>query len=278
MCPDGKPMRVFIVDDEPPARNRLRELLQDCSKLMSLEVVGEAGNGHEALEKLSNTPADVVLLDIRMPQMNGIEFARHLGRLPRPAMSDNEAHAMTTPAITGQEQFQPKWPPAVIFTTAYDSYAIKAFELHAVDYLLKPIRMKRLLEALGRAREAGAAQTLHELPSEPRKFLSFHERGVVHLVPIGEVLYLRAELKYVTVRTVENEYLLDESLTSLEKEFTSRFIRIHRNCLVAKEAIDGFERGGEDDDDSEGWMVKLKGLKESLAVSRRQQHIIKELT
>lgn len=271
MCAIGHALRVFIVDDEPPARNRLRELLQDCSEELVLEVVGEAGNGHDALDKLRNTPVDVVLLDIRMPQMNGIELARHLNKLPKPVMSTS-----TSP---GQAQYQAKWPPAVIFTTAYDTYAIKAFELHAVDYLLKPIRLKRLLEALTRAREANPVpiEVLQDMQPEARKFLSFHERGSIYLVPIEEVLFLRAELKYVTVRTAEREYLLDESLTSLEKEFPLRFIRIHRNCLVAKEAIAGFERGGEDDAESEGWMVKLKGMQELLAISRRQQHIVKEL-
>lgn len=246
-------LRIFIVDDEPPARNRLRDLLHDCSEQLALEIVGEAGNGQEALDKLMETPVDVVLLDIRMPQMDGIELAQHLNKLFK--------------------------PPVIIFTTAYDAYAIKAFELHAIDYLLKPIRLKRLFDALTRAREAVPVQTevLRELLPEPRKFLSIHERGKIHLVPIEQVLFLRAELKYVTVRTAEHEYLLEESLTALEKEFAARFVRIHRNCLVAKEAIEGFEKGSEEGEGS-GWMVKLKGLDELLAISRRQQHIVKEFS
>ena len=244
-------LRVFIVDDEPPARRRLRDLLQDCNEQLPLDVVGEAGNGQEALDRLMETPADVVLLDIRMPQMDGIELARHLNKLFK--------------------------PPVIIFTTAYDAYAIKAFELHAIDYLLKPIRLKRLFEALTRAREAVPVQTevLRDLLPEPRKFLSIHERGKIHLVPIEQVLFLRAELKYVTVRTAEHEYLIEEPLTALEKEFAARFVRIHRNCLVAKEAIEGFEKGGEEGESS-GWMVKLKGLGEPLPISRRQQHLVKE--
>ena len=244
-------LRVFIVDDEPPARRRLRDLLQDCNEQLPLDVVGEAGNGQEALDRLMETPADVVLLDIRMPQMDGIELARHLNKLFK--------------------------PPVIIFTTAYDAYAIKAFELHAIDYLLKPIRLKRLFEALTRAREAVPVQTevLRDLLPEPRKFLSIHERGKIHLVPIEQVLFLRAELKYVTVRTAEHEYLIEEPLTALEKEFAARFVRIHRNCLVAKEAIEGFEKGGEEGESS-GWMVKLKGLDEPLPISRRQQHLVKE--
>lgn len=253
-------LRVFIVDDEPPARNRLRDLLHDCSEQLALEVVGEAGNGQEALNKLMETPADVVLLDIRMPQMDGIELAQHIQKMPKPVLGSA------------------KWPPVVIFTTAYDAYAVKAFELHAVDYLLKPIRLGRLFEALTRAREAVPVQTevLRELLPEPRKFISIHERGKIHLVPIEQVLFLRAELKYITVRTAEREYLLEESLTALEKEFATRFVRVHRNCLVAKEAIEGFERGGGEEGEGSGWMVKLKGLDELIAISRRQQHIVKE--
>ncbi|HEU0234203.1 MAG TPA: LytTR family DNA-binding domain-containing protein [Gallionella sp.] len=246
-------LRVFIVDDEPPARNRLRDLLNDCSEQLPLEIIGEAGNGQEALDKLMETPVDVVLLDIRMPQMDGIELAQHLNKLLK--------------------------PPVIIFTTAYDAYAIKAFELHAIDYLLKPIRLGRLFEALTRAREAVPVQTevLRDLLPEPRKFLSIHERGKIHLVPIEQVLFLRAELKYVTVRTAEHEYLLEESLTALEKEFAARFVRVHRSCLVAKEAIEGFEKGSEEGEGS-GWMVKLKGLDELLPISRRQQHIVKEFS
>ena len=246
------PLRVFIVDDEPPARNRLRELLNDCKAQLGLEVLGEAGNGQEALDKLAEISADVVLLDIRMPQMDGIELAQHLNKLPK--------------------------PPVIIFTTAYDAYAIKAFDLHAIDYLLKPIRLGRLFEALNRAREAVPVQTevLRELLPEPRKNLSIHERGKIYLIPIEQVLYLRAELKYITVRTAEREYLVDESLSALEKEFAARFMRIHRNSLVAKDAIEGFEKGG--DEGESGWMVKLKGLDELLAISRRQQHIVKEFS
>jgi two-component system response regulator AlgR len=244
-------LRVFIVDDEPPARSRLRDLLDDCNAQIALDIVGEAGNGQEALDKLTETTADVVLLDIRMPQMDGIEVAQHLNRLPK--------------------------PPVIIFTTAYDVYAIKAFELHAIDYLLKPIRLKRLFEALTRARDAVPVQTevLRELLPEPRRNLSIHERGKIHLIPVEQVLFLRAELKYVTVRTAAHEHLVEESLTAMEKEFATRFVRIHRNCLVAKEAIEGFERGGEEG--GSGWMVKLKGLEERLPISRRQQHIVKEI-
>jgi len=238
------PLTVFIVDDEPPARNRLKELITDCSAQLSLQLVGEAGNGQEALDKLAETPAEVVLLDIRMPQMDGIELARHLNKLEQ--------------------------PPVIIFTTAYDAYAIQAFEQHAVDYLLKPIRLGRLFDALSRARDAVPIRTevLQELMPEPRTHLSVHERGKLILVPITDVLYLRAEMKYVTVRTAEREYLIEESLTALEREYAARFVRIHRSCLVAKAAIAGFEKGG--DEGESGWLLKLKGLDEKLPISRRQ--------
>lgn len=243
-------LRVFIVDDELPARNRLRELLLDCSDQIALDIVGEAGNGQEALDKLVETPADVVLMDIRMPQMDGIELAQHLQKLDP--------------------------PPVIIFTTAYDAYAIKAFEVRAIDYLLKPIRLGRLFDALTRARDAVPIQTevLRDLLPEPRKHLSIHERGKIQLIPIENVLFLRAELKYITVRTAEREYLIEESLTAMEKEFAARFVRIHRNCIVAKEAIVGFQRGG--DENESGWMVKLKDVDDPLPISRRQQYLVKE--
>jgi two-component system response regulator AlgR len=245
-------LRVFIVDDEPPARNRLRDLLHDCSEQLALEIVGEAGNGQEALDKLMETPVDVVLLDIRMPQMDGLELAQHLNKLDK--------------------------PPVIVFTTAYDSYAIQAFEQRAIDYLLKPIRLGRLFEALTRARAAVPvkSEVLQELTPEPRKNLSIHERGKIHLIPIEQVLFLRAELKYITVRTAEREYLIEEPLSALEKEFAARMIRIHRNCLVAKSAIEGFEKVSEENGGESHWAVNLKGLEEKLPISRRQQFIVKE--
>ena len=246
------PLTVFIVDDEPPARNRLKDLLTDCAAQLPLQLMGEAGNGHEALDKLSEMQVDVVLVDIRMPKMDGIELAQHLNKLPK--------------------------PPAIIFTTAYDVYAIQAFELHAVDYLLKPIRLGRLSEALTRARSAVPVQNekLQKLSPEPRKNIAIHERGKVHLIPIEHVLYLRAELKYITVRTVEREYLTEESLSALEKEFATRFIRIHRNCLVAKNEIVGFEKVVDEKSGDSHWTVNLKNLHEMLPISRRQQFIVKE--
>lgn len=251
---DASPLAVFVVDDEPPARNRLKELLTDCAEQMPLTMVGEAANGRDALEKLSGMHADVVLVDIRMPQMDGIELAQHLNNLPE--------------------------PPVVVFTTAYDDYAVEAFELHAVDYLLKPIRLRRLYEALSRARSAVPvrSEALQEIAAEPRRNLSIHERGKVYLIPVEDILFLRAEMKYVTVRTAEREYLIEESLASLEREFAARFVRIHRNCLVAKDEIAGFEKIFDDEKGETHWTVKLKGLDDKLAISRRQQAIVREFS
>lgn len=248
----GGPLRVLIVDDEAPARSRMRDLLSDCAGELDVAIVGEAATGRAALALLEERPADVVLLDIRMPGMDGVELAQHL-RLRQPA-------------------------PAVVFTTAYDEYAIRAFEVHAVDYLLKPIRLARLKEALSRVRSARAIpqEALDAARNRPRAFLSAQERGKIMLIPIEDVIYFRAELKYVTARTAERDYLLEESLTRLEQEYAERFVRVHRSCLVAKAAIRGFER--EPGDGGEGrWSVVLKHGEERIPVSRRQQHVIREV-
>ena len=249
---DERPLRVVIVDDEAPARLRMRDLLEDCAREIPLAVTGEAPGGRAALELLAAEPADVVLLDIRMPEMDGIEVAQHLQNLEQ--------------------------PPAVIFATAYDAYAIRAFELHAIDYLLKPIRVARLKEALARVQigRSPPAEGLRGAQRAPRAFLSAQERGKVHLIPVGEVIYLKAELKYVTVKTSAREYLIEESLTRLEQEYAERFVRVHRNCLVARAAVRGFERGAVEGGETH-WIVLLKGVDEKLPVSRRQQHIVRDL-
>ena len=248
----NSPLRFMVIDDEAPARNRLKDLLHDSMEKIPVQLVGEASNGLEALALLQIQHADVVLLDIRMPEMDGLELAQHLLKLP----------------VT----------PAIIFTTAYDVYAIQAFELHAVDYLLKPIRLTRLLEALTRIGTVIPLQqeVLQKIRPRPRTHLSVHERDRIHLIPVGDVVYLRAELKYVTIRTCEKEYLLEESLTRLEEEFGERFVRIHRNCLVAKDYIAGFEKT-EDESGEARWMLLLRGLEEKLPVSRRQQYIMRGL-
>jgi two-component system response regulator AlgR len=243
-------LRVVITDDEAPARSRMRDLLQDCAATLPIELVGEAANGCELIELLQEREADLVLLDIRMPEMDGLEAARHLQKLPD--------------------------PPKIIFTTAFDAYAVKAFELRAVDYLLKPIRLRRLFDAVARARALTPLRldVLKELAPEARTHLSVLERGRVILVPVPDILYLRAELKYVSIRTREREFLLEESLTRLEQEFASRFVRIHRSCLVATAHLAGFEKSAEAGEG--GWLARLHGLDERLPVSRRQAHVVRE--
>ncbi|MBL0142298.1 MAG: response regulator transcription factor [Betaproteobacteria bacterium] len=246
---DARIPRVLVADDEAPARARLRDLLDDCRADFPLVLVDEARNGREVLEIVSREKVDIVLLDIRMPEMDGMEAARHLAGM---------AH-----------------PPGIIFTTAFDAYAIKAFEVNAIDYLLKPIRVERLLAALRKALAAAPSrESLAAAANLPRRHLSVHERGKIHLVALADVLYLRAELKYVTIRTVAREFLVEESLTRLEEEFGEDFVRVHRNCLVARAAVEGFERNAQESES--GWAVVIRGTGERLAVSRRQQHVVKE--
>lgn len=247
-------LKLLIADDETPARNRIRELLSDIPEI---KIVAEAKNGQEALHLNNENQADIVLLDIRMPGMDGIEAAQHLQKMEK--------------------------PPAIIFTTAFDSYAMQAFDLNAVDYLLKPIRFERLQNAIQKARALLPSQleALNQLNPQ-RTHLSISERGRILLIPIADVIYLRAELKYITVRTAEKEYLLEESLSHLEQEFNQRFIRLHRNCLVAKAYILGYEKR-HTNLDAEGniahekqWVALLKLIPDTIPVSRRQQHLIRQ--
>jgi len=241
-------IKVLIADDEAPARNRLRDMLADIAHV---RLVGEAKNGQELLHLASETPANLILLDIRMPKMDGIEAAGHLQKLAE--------------------------PPVIIFTTAYDAYAVKAFDINALDYLLKPIRLERLQAAIEKASRFTQAQLSALKPLQnQRSHFSVVERGRVLLVPVDEVIYLRAELKYITVRTKEREYLIEDSLTSIEQEFGQRFIRLHRNCLVAQSSIMGYERRQHTDGESH-YVALLREVPETVAVSRRQQHVLKEL-
>ncbi|MEQ1766348.1 MAG: LytTR family DNA-binding domain-containing protein [Methylotenera sp.] len=251
--PTLNPLKVLIADDEAPARNRLRELLGEISQV---NIVAEAKNGQEALSLANDHQPDIVLLDIRMPGIDGIEAAQHLQKLSK--------------------------SPAVIFTTAYDTYAIQAFDMNAVDYLLKPIRLERLQTALQKARALLPSQLDALAPLSPKKtHFSITERGRILLVPIAEVIFLRAELKYITVHTAEKEYLLEESLNNLEQEFGNIFIRLHRNCLVAKAYILGYEKRYQEFDEEgnksseKHWVAILKNTDATVAVSRRQQHLIR---
>lgn len=242
-------LRVMIVDDEAPARVRIATLLGDVADRLPTTVVAEAANGPAALAHLATTAVDVMLTDIRMPGMSGLELAQHVAYLEQ--------------------------PPGVIFVTAFDDCAIQAFELNAVDYLLKPVRSERLLQALSKVkRQIPAPAVLRQADGGARLHLSITERGRLVLVPISQVVYLKAEQKYVTVRTQEREFLLEESLAQLELEFAERFVRIHRNCLIGRDHLLGFERG--EGEDGEGWFALLQGIDERLPVSRRQAHLVKE--
>jgi len=209
-------MKVLVADDEALARQRLVALL---AELGGVVLAGEAGNGREAVEKAGALGVDVVLLDIQMPVMDGLEAARHLAAL-RPA-------------------------PAVVFCTAYDQHALAAFEAAAVDYLVKPVRRERLAEALERARQRrGTALPPAEEPRR-RSHLSARLRGSLRLIPVEEIRYLQAEEKYVVVHHARGEDLIEESLKSLEQEFGDRFIRIHRNCLVASDEFAELRRAAD---------------------------------
>lgn len=237
-------MRTLIVDDEQLARERLMHLVQ---ALPDWEVAGEAGNGAEALTFLQHNPVDVVLMDIRMPGMDGLEAARHLAAMPD--------------------------PPAVVFCTAYTDHALEAFEANAVDYLVKPIRRERLAAALSKARkltpEVLTGSGLSE--SGARSHLCARVRGDLKLVPVENVVYLQAEHKYVTVRHTGGELLIEDSLTNLEEEFGERFLRIHRNALVALTFLTGLEKN-----DGGHPVVTLKGVDDRLEVSRRNLPAVRQ--
>lgn len=232
-------MKILIVDDEQLARTRLRGMLQ---QLNGYEVVAEAANGKQALEASQIHQPDVVLLDIRMPGMDGLEAAEHLSKLDT--------------------------PPAVIFTTAYNDYALAAFKTHAVDYLLKPVRKEHLQQALTAAHRLnraqlqaiGEAETRHAEPSH----ISARVKGNIQLIPVNEIYYFQAEHKYVTVGYPKGEVLIEDSLVTLENKFAERFMRIHRNALVAIEYIAALEK------DKQGHChIKLKDCDKLLEISRR---------
>ena len=241
-------MKVLIVDDEALARSRLAILLADCADVPT-QVVGEAANADEALACLRRTAADLVLLDIHMPGLGGIGLAQALRRLPN--------------------------PPMVVFVTAHPQHALAAFEIEAVDYLTKPVRLERLAQALRKAELQNKLRRA-ETAGFSSETLLIRERGRTERVPIAEVLYLRAEMKYVTVRTRERSHLLEGSLGELEARHADRFIRVHRSTLVARQAVRALERQ-DAGDDAESWAVRLSGIDELLSVSRRQLAAVREV-
>lgn len=241
----AEPLSVLIVDDEPPARERLERLIGDFD---DFNVAGTANNGRDAIELAADLKPAVVLLDIRMPGISGLETARHLAALDE--------------------------PPAVVFTTAYDQYALEAFDSQAVGYLLKPVRQERLLDALRHASRL-AGPDLGRLgerqrPLGCRDHVAVRIRDRLKLIPLTDVIYFRAEQKYVTVRHRGGEDLIEESLKQLEDEFADRFVRIHRSLLISVAEIHSLQRCSDG-----GYQLKLRGLDEALPVSRRQVSDVK---
>lgn len=242
-------MKVLVCDDEALARDRLVRLLRDAA---NCEVVGEAENGQEALQKVATLTPDVVLLDIRMPVMDGIACAEELARLPN--------------------------PPAVIFITAFDEHALAAFQVEAIGYLLKPVRRDLLSEALSRASRVNRAQLQHlrEQANDDgkpvaRNHITARTHRGLELVPIDDICYFQADQKYVTVRHVRGQVLVDETLKELETEFGDRFIRIHRNALLAISYLEGLELLP-----SGQYQVRLRGVADRLVVSRRHLPELRE--
>ncbi|SRR5688572_19230717 len=239
-------LRVLIVDDEPPARERLRSMLVEFG---NFDVAGEAGNGEQALNQVDKLVPDIVLLDVRMPGIDGIEVARQLATMAE--------------------------PPAVIFTTAFDEYALEAFESQAVAYLLKPIRAEKLKAALAKAGRLTRPQ-LQQMASatrEPahRSHIGVRGRDGLKLIPVDEVLCFNADQKYTTVRHLKGEDLIEDSLKTLEEEFAANFVRIHRNALVNTKYLERIAR------DADGQhFVHLRGMAEPLEVSRRMAGDLKD--
>ncbi|MEO7401861.1 MAG: LytTR family DNA-binding domain-containing protein [Polaromonas sp.] len=242
-----KQLKVLVVDDEALARSRLRTLLADCTSPPAM-VAAEAGDAVQAMSALQHDHFDVVLLDIRMPGAGGIALAQSIAALPR--------------------------PPCVVFVTAHSEHAVQAFELEAIDYLTKPVRLERLQQALQKVeRLVTVMQGLQ--PEMPLEMLIIQDRGRTERVPLAEVLYLKAELKYITVRTARRSYILDGSLSELEDRHPGYFMRIHRNALIARRAVRALEKHF-DPEEGEGWAVRLNGVDEVLAVSRRQVGAVRE--
>ena len=239
-------LRVLVVDDESLARSRLRTLLADC-RAPAAVVAGEAGNATEAMEALRRDTFDALLLDVRMPGADGLALAQALRGTPH--------------------------EPAVVFVTAHAEHAVAAFDLEAVDYLTKPVRLDRLQLALQKVERALATRRANVGDAE--QTLVIQDRGRTERVPLSEVLYFKAELKYITVRTAARSYILDASLSDLEERHSPQFLRVHRNALVARRAVRALEKH-DDPEEGEGWAVRLNGIDELLAVSRRQLTAVRE--
>jgi two-component system response regulator AlgR len=241
------PLRTLIVDDEALARSRLRTLLTDC-RSPAAEVVAEAAHGEDALKQLADSRLDLVLLDIHMPGIDGIALARSLRSRPG--------------------------APAVVFITAHPAHAVTAFELEAVDYLTKPVRAERLQQALQKA-ERYLKERRGPPAEAPQEALLIQDRGRTERVLLSEVLYLKSEFKYLTVRTASRSHIYDGSLAEFEERHPAHFVRVHRNALVARAAIRALEKY-DDGEDAEGWALRLDGIPEPVVVSRRQLPAVRE--
>ncbi len=238
-------MNVLIVDDEQLARQRLRKLLAETD---GYQIIGEAETGEDALRKTQAAQPDVVLMDIRMPGMDGIEAASYINRLNK--------------------------PPAIIFTTAYSEHALQAFETHAIDYLLKPIKKSRLEAALDAAKRMNKAQLSKLRDDETagaRQKICVKSRGLLELIPVEDIIYFKADQKYVTLRTAEQEYLIEESLKTLEQEFDFEFIRIHRNALVSQKMLHGLSKNQDGHS-----CITFNEIDDLLEVSRRHLPLIRK--
>ncbi|MEM7098772.1 MAG: LytTR family DNA-binding domain-containing protein [Pseudomonadota bacterium] len=231
-------MRILLVDDENLARDRLRRMLSDDAA--EYEVVGEAANGTEAIEICESLTPDLVLMDIRMPGMDGLETARHL--------------------------LEVEQPPAVVFCTAYEEHAIAAFDLQAVGYLLKPVRKEKLFAAIEKSTRLNRAQlaALSDVDDNLRSHISAKTHKGLELIPVAQIKYFQADQKYVTVKYGAAETIVDETLRELEEEFSHLFVRVHRNALVAKNYIDGLVKA----DDGQV-KIRIKEGGDLVDVSRR---------
>jgi two-component system response regulator AlgR len=242
-------LQVLLVDDEALARSRLQTLLNDCTHPRA-HACAQAGNAVQAMEALHHGDVDVMLLDIHMPGADGVTLARSVSALPR--------------------------PPAVIFVTAHAQHAVDAFELNAVDYLTKPVRLERLQTALQKAERMLLLRGGDQAVEIPEEVLVIQDRSRTERVPLSEVLYFKAELKYITVRTRKRSYIIDGALGDFEEKYAGQFMRVHRNALIAKRAARLLQKH-HDSEEGDGWALRLDGLDELIFVSRRQLSAVREM-
>ena len=244
------PLTILLVDDEALARARLRTLLGECTEPVTC-LQGEAANAADAMTLIKRAPVDVILLDINLPGANGITLAQALRDLPN--------------------------PPAIIFVTAHSEHAVQAFELEAIDYLTKPVRLERLQMALQKVERSKAfgLDVKMDKVDKVEEVVIIQERGHTERLLLSEVMYFKAELKYITVRTAKRSYILDGSINELEEKYKANFMRIHRNAIIARRAVQALVKQ-HDPQEGEGWAVRLADIPELLFVSRRQLGAVRD--